>query len=216
LSNTQNQGITLLPGAGLRTRPVSIKDAKQHMPAGSSRDDPEKARRFRDAALPHLDDVYTLARYLLRDANDAEDAVQECYLRALKHFDSYRGPAMKPWLFAILRNVCRAEYARRTNSATAPIDDVPDDAEQTPLWHETQDTPETQMLRHRDASAIQRLVAGLAEPFRETFVLREIQNLSYREIADIVGAPVGTVMSRLARARAMLRTAWTAAEEQPQ
>ena len=89
------------------------------MPVNAANDDPEKARRFRDAALPHLDDVYTLARYLLRDAADAEDAVQECYLRALKHFDSYRGPAMKPWLLAILRNVCRAEFARRASSPTA-------------------------------------------------------------------------------------------------
>jgi RNA polymerase sigma-70 factor (ECF subfamily) len=185
------------------------------MPMGGSGNDPERARHFRDAALPHLDDVYTLARHLLRDATDAEDAVQECYLRALKHFDSYRGPAMKPWLLAILRNVCRAEFARRASSATAPIDEIPEETEQTPLWHETQDTPETQVLRRRDASAIQRMVAGLAEPFRETFVLREIQNLSYREIAEIVGAPVGTVMSRLARARAMLRAAWMAEEEQP-
>ena len=69
------------------------------MPVKISENDPDRARRFRDAALPYLDDVYTLARYLLRDASDAEDAVQECYLRALKHFDSYRGPAIKPWLF---------------------------------------------------------------------------------------------------------------------
>ena len=186
------------------------------MPVNAANDDPEKARRFRDAALPHLDDVYTLARYLLREAADAEDAVQECYLRALKHFDSYRGPAMKPWLFAILRNVCRAEFARRASSpTTGAIDDLPENAEQTPLWHETQETPETQMLRQRDASAVRSLVTSLAEPFRETFVLREIQNLSYREIADIVEAPVGTVMSRLARARAMLRSAWTAEEESP-
>jgi RNA polymerase sigma-70 factor (ECF subfamily) len=183
------------------------------MPVGGSDNDPERARRFRDAALPHLDDVYTLARYLLRDANDAEDAVQECYLRALRHFDSYRGPAIKPWLFAILRNICRAEFARRANSAA---EDVVRDEQATPLWHETQDTPEEQVLRHRDANAIRRLVAALAEPFRETFVLREIQNLSYREIADILGAPVGTVMSRLARARAMLRAAWIAEEEHPQ
>ena len=185
------------------------------MPVNSSDGDPKKARRFRDAALPHLDDVYTLARYLLRDAADAEDAVQECYLRALRHFDSYRGPAMKPWLFAILRNVCRAEFARRASSPTAPIDDVPDDAAQTPLWHEAQETPEAQMLHRWDSTTIGRLVAALAEPFRETFVLREIHDLSYREIADVVGAPVGTVMSRLARARAMLRSAWMAEEEQP-
>jgi RNA polymerase sigma-70 factor (ECF subfamily) len=185
------------------------------MPVSTSNDDPDRARRFRDAALPHLDEAYTLARYLLRDATDAEDAVQECYLRAFKHFDSYRGPAMKPWLFAILRNVCRAEFARRASSPTSTIDDAPDDAGQTPLWHEAQETPETQMLRRWDADTIRRLVSALAEPFRETFVLREINNLSYREIADVVEAPVGTVMSRLARARAMLRSAWMAEEEQP-
>ena len=197
-----------------RAPAFSVKAGQKAMPVNSSDGDPEKARRFRDAALPHLDDVYTLARYLLRDAADAEDAVQECYLRALRHFDSYRGPAMKPWLFAILRNVCRAEFARRASSPTAPIDDVPDDAEQTPLWHEAQETPEAQMLHRWDSTTIGRLVAALAEPFRETLVLREIHDLSYREIADIVGAPVGTVMSRLARARAMLRSAWLAEEEQ--
>ena len=175
--------------------------------------DADRARRFRDAALPHLDDVYTLARYLMRNGADAEDAVQECYLRALKHFHTYRGPAMKPWLFAILRNVCRAEYARRAAAPATAIEDTVESAEQTPLWHETQETPETQVLREHDASAIRRLIDTLAEPFRETFVLREINNLSYREIADAVGAPVGTVMSRLARARAMLRSAWMAEQE---
>ncbi|HLZ02427.1 MAG TPA: sigma-70 family RNA polymerase sigma factor [Bradyrhizobium sp.] len=185
------------------------------MPANTTQDDPERARRFREAALPHLDDVYTLARYLLRDASDAEDAVQECYLRALKHFDTYRGPAMKPWLFAILRNVCRAEYARRAASPSTTMEDMPEAAEQTPLWHEEQQTPEAVLLRERDASAIRRLIDALVEPFKETFVLREINNLSYREIADAVGAPVGTVMSRLARARAMLRSAWLKDQEQP-
>jgi RNA polymerase sigma-70 factor (ECF subfamily) len=194
---------------------ISVEAGQKAMPVDNSDHDPERARRFRDAALPHLDEAYTLARYLLRDAADAEDAVQECYLRALRHFDSYRGPAIKPWLFAILRNVCRAEFARRASLPTAPIDDVPEDAEQTPLWHETPETPETQMLHRWDSSTIRRLVAALAEPFRETFVLREIHDLSYREIADVVGAPVGTVMSRLARARAMLRSAWMAEEEQP-
>ena len=194
---------------------ISTNAGQSAMPVNAANDDPERARRFRDAALPHLDDVYTLARYLLRDAADAEDAVQECYLRALKHFDSYRGPAMKPWLFAILRNVCRAEYARRASSPTAPIEEVPEDAAQTPLWHDAPETPEAQMLHRWDASTIRRLVESLAEPFRETFVLREIHELSYREIADVVGAPVGTVMSRLARARAMLRSAWMAEEEHP-
>jgi len=196
-----------------RAREFSTEAKQRAMPVNAANDDPERARRFRDAALPHLDDVYSLARYLLRDANDAEDAVQECYLRALKHFDGYRGPAMKPWLFAILRNVCHAEFARRASSPTAAIEDVTEDSEQTPLWRETQETPEAQLLRRRDATTIRRFVIGLDEPFRETFVLREIHNLSYREIADIVEAPVGTVMSRLARARALLRAAWLAEEE---
>jgi RNA polymerase sigma-70 factor (ECF subfamily) len=207
-----HQGIAL-PATGVEARPAG--DVRPGMVIGGSGNDLERARRFRDAALPHLDDVYTLARYLLRDAGDAEDAVQECFLRALKHFDSYRGPAIKPWLFAILRNVCYSEFARRANVSVSPVADVAEDEQAMPLWREAQDTPEDTVLRHRDSGAIQRLVAALAEPFRETFVLREIQNLSYREIAEIVGAPVGTVMSRLARARAMLRAAWMAEEEQP-
>jgi RNA polymerase sigma factor (sigma-70 family) len=191
----------------------SAKTGQRAMPIENSSDDSERAQRFRDAALPHLDDVYTLARYLLRSPTDADDAVQECYLRALKHFDSYRGPQMKPWLFAILRNICNAEFARRAGSQVTAIEDLPESAEQAPLWHEAQETPEAQMLRKRDASAIRQLVAALAEPFRETFVLREIHNLSYREIANIIEAPVGTVMSRLARARTMLRSAWMAEQE---
>jgi RNA polymerase sigma factor (sigma-70 family) len=192
-----------------------MEAGREAMAVSGSDDTAEKAQRFREAALPYLDDAYTLARYLLRDAADAEDAVQECYLRAFKHFDSYRGPAMKPWLFAILRNVCYAEYARRKAAPTNTIEDAPESAEATPLWHEAQETPETQLLRRWDGDTIRRLIAALAEPFRETFVLREIQNLSYREIADVAEVPVGTVMSRLARARAMLRSAWLAEQEQP-
>ena len=198
-----------------RAQASTATAGQQAMPINSSGDDDcGKAQRFRDAALPYLDDAYTLARYLLRDPTDAEDAVQECYLRALKHFDSYRGPAMKPWLLAILRNVCRAEFARRAGSPTAALDDMPEDAEQTPLWHEPQETPETPDAARARCVRDPADGRSLAEPFRETFVLREIHNLSYREIADIVAAPVGTVMSRLARARAMLRSAWTAGEEQ--
>jgi RNA polymerase sigma-70 factor (ECF subfamily) len=173
----------------------------------------DKARRFRDAALPHLDDVYTLARYLMRNGADAEDAVQECYLRALRHFDSYRGPAMKPWLLTILRNVCNAEFARR-GKHEIPVDDTGAEtaADELPMWQEPQTSPETVLLRQQDDAAIRRLVAGLPQPFRETVVLREVNELSYDEIAKVAGVPVGTVMSRLARARSMLRAAWNAAE----
>ena len=191
----------------------SAKAAQEAMPVSNSGDEADKALRFREAALPYLNDVYTLARYLLRNPSDAEDAAQECYLRALKHFDTYRGPAMKPWLLAILRNVCRAEFSRRAASPSTTIENTPEAADEPPLWHEEQQTPEAQMLRERDAVAIRRLIDALAEPFRETFVLREVNNLSYREIAEAVGVPVGTVMSRLARARAMLRSAWLAEQE---
>ena len=172
-----------------------------------------RMRRFRDAALPHLDDVYTLARYLMRNASDAEDAAQECYLRALRHFDSYRGPAMKPWLLAILRNVCKNEFTRR-RSGELPTDYTQDEslAEEMPMWQEPQASPEKMILRQQDSTTIRRLVAELPEPFREAIVLREMNDLSYKEIAEVAGVPVGTVMSRLARARYMLRSAWNAAE----
>jgi RNA polymerase sigma-70 factor (ECF subfamily) len=192
--------------------PTASWTVGREMMTGDANADHDKARRFRDAALPHLDDIFTLARYLMRNSADAEDAVQECYLRALRHFDSYRGPAMKPWLLAILRNVCNAEFARR-GKQEIPADDADDDDGQTePIWQEPQASPETVLLRQQDGSTIRRLVDALPQPFREAIVLREVNDLSYQEIADVAGVPVGTVMSRLARARAMLRTAWNAAE----
>jgi RNA polymerase sigma-70 factor, ECF subfamily len=178
---------------------------------GSS-DNNDKARRFRDAAVPHLDEVYTLARYLLHDTVDAEDAVQECYLRALRHFDTFRGPAIKPWLFAILRNVCNGEFARRSRAACTKDGETQEGESDVPLWQEAAISPESEVLRQRDAKTVRRLVTELPEPFREAIVLREINDLSYREIADVIGVPVGTVMSRLARARSMLRKAWIAEE----
>jgi RNA polymerase sigma factor (sigma-70 family) len=174
----------------------------------SSEEIDDRAQRFRDAALPHLDEVYTAARYLLRDTNDAEDAVQECYLRALRHFDSFRGPAMKPWLLAILKNVCNSEFMQRRRREV-PTDYAQDEsaAEAMPMWQEPQASPEKAM-EQQDSARIWRLVAELPEPFREAIVLREMNDLSYKEIAQLAGVQVGTVMSRLARARSMLRTAW--------
>jgi RNA polymerase sigma-70 factor (ECF subfamily) len=172
--------------------------------------DPERARRFREAALPHLDEVYTLARYLLRNAADADDAVQDCYLRALKHFDTFRGGAIRPWLFAILRNTCKSAYAQRRFADQELAEDA------VPLWSEPQETPEAGVLRRRDEQSIRDMVSALPDQFRETIALREINDLSYSEIAEITGVPVGTVMSRLARARSMLRAAWLAIEEKAQ
>jgi len=200
----------------LQRRPPQLREPERHaMSDRTTEEDPARARRFRDAALPHLDAVYTLARYLLRDPSAADDAVQDCYLRALRHFDSLRGQDVKPWLFAILRNVCRVEYGRRSRVLLFDVNaerDKPEDA--IPMWREAQDTPETEMLRKLDAETIQGLVAALPDVFREVIVLREIEDMSYREIAEIVSTPVGTVMSRLARGRAMLREAWLKADGQ--
>jgi RNA polymerase sigma factor (sigma-70 family) len=181
--------------------------------AGGASDNEEKARRFRDAALPYLDDAYALARFLMRNATDAEDVVQECYLRAFRHFDSYRGPAMKPWLLTILRNVCNAEFTRRgRQEIPSDLTEEAPTAEALPMWQEPQTSPEAVLLRHQDDETIRRLVAELPQPFREAIVLREVNELSYHEIAEVAGVPVGTVMSRLARARSMLRSAWNVAE----
>jgi RNA polymerase sigma-70 factor (ECF subfamily) len=169
-----------------------------------------KTAHFKALALPYLDDAYTLARYLLRNGSDADDAVQECYLRAFRHFDTFRGGPIKPWLLAILRNTCRATYAgtaRLVYSATA----TEDDDQQAPLWREDAGTPEQAMMRRDDSDTMRRLIGELPAEFKEVIVLREINDLSYREIATVIEAPIGTVMSRLARGRKLLRDAWIAA-----
>jgi RNA polymerase sigma-70 factor (ECF subfamily) len=174
----------------------------------------ERARRFRDAALPCLDDAYTLAHFIMRNQVDAEDAVQECYLRALCHFDGFRGTAVKPWLLAILKNVCYAQLARRRRNESAV--DLADCEHTEPLWQQPQATPDSVMLSRQDGAAIRQLVGALPPPFREVIVAREFNDMSYREIAEMAGVPIGTVMSRLARARAMLLAAWKAADSAAQ
>jgi RNA polymerase sigma-70 factor (ECF subfamily) len=169
-----------------------------------------KAERFKALALPHLDDVYTLARYLMRGASDADDAVQECYLRAFRHFDTFRGGPVKPWLFAILRNVCHATYAGSARLVFTA--EGAEESQAVPIWREHGDTPEQALLRRHESDTMRRLIGELPAEFREVIVLREINDLSYRDIATVIEAPIGTVMSRLARARGLLREAWMAAE----
>ena len=168
----------------------------------------DRAERFKTLALPHLDDIYTLARYLLRSASDADDAVQECYLRAFRHFDTFRGGPVKPWLFAILRNVCHAAYAGNARLVFT----AEEEPQAKPVWRE-----DSRHARADDAAAarsetVRRLIGELPAEFREVIVLREINDLSYRDIATVIEAPIGTVMSRLARARGMLRDASISAE----
>ena len=173
--------------------------------------DEERVRRFHDAALPHLDDAYSLARYLMGNQADAEDAVHECYLLAHRHFDSVRGATVKPWLLSILRNVCYTEFRRRRRRET-PADFAEHEPLAEAIWHQRPATPEDIVLRRIDAETVRRLLDALPAAFREILVLREINELTYDEIAAVIGKPVGTVMSRLCRARAKLRDAWMTAD----
>jgi RNA polymerase sigma-70 factor, ECF subfamily len=158
-------------------------------------EDPELARRFRDATLPHLDAVYAFARCLLRDPADAEDAVQECYLRALRNIHALRSPEAKPWLLTILLNVCRDEFNRRSRIILYGVNAEPDQLEATtPLWRDMEPTPEAEMLRKFDAETIRRLVAVLPDEFREVIVLREvtvaqIQNRAERDLSRRAAQP---------------------------
>jgi RNA polymerase sigma-70 factor (ECF subfamily) len=163
-----------------------------------SADDTQNERQFGRRLLPHLDDAYRYARYLARDQSAAEDIVQEAFLRALKGYASCRGNE-KAWLFAIVRNCC-IDWSKAHRSAPP---DFTDGERETVVDSET---PETQLQRDRDILSIRAAIAGMPEPFREAIVLREIDALSYREIATITDVPIGTVMSRLARARIMLAT----------
>lgn len=149
--------------------------------------------------LPHLDTAYTLARYLTRDVSEAEDAMQEAMLRAVRYFHTLRNDAdARAWLLAIVRRECYG--GRRRKFELVAVDDVPEvllaDASQAPDL-----TAHRSLLRHRLREAVDALPDGL----RETLILRELQQCSYDEIATITDVPLGTVMSRLSRARARLR-----------
>lgn len=181
---------------------------------------PDLARRFRELMLPHLDAAYNFARYLTHDAAAAEDVVQEAYLRALRAFPGYRGGEPKAWLLAIVRN-CAFTWSKRERGRAARTADslsFGDGDEGAPIEavaDPDQETPETVLVRQVDIAAVREAVAALPEPFRETLVLRELEELPYKEIAAVTSAPIGTVMSRLARARALLAEALAPAGGRP-
>ena len=163
--------------------------------------------RFRELMLPHLDAAYNLARYLTNDPAAAEDVVQDAFLRAFRAFDSYRGGPPRAWLFAILRNCWRdrvGEQVRRERVVVSDASLSDAQAEAVAGIPVDADTPEESLVRAREIDTVRGVIAALPEPFRETLVLREMEEMSYREIAAMTGVPIGTVMSRLARAREML------------
>jgi RNA polymerase sigma-70 factor, ECF subfamily len=158
----------------------------------------ERRQRFEGLVLPHLDAAYNLARWITRNDHDAQDVVQEAVLRAFRFFDGLRGEA-KPWLLAIVRNSCMSWLNVNRPADLAGFDDRAVEA----LAPE-EEGPETQAMRALDRRMLNEAIAALPAQFREVLVLRELEDLSYKEIARVADVPIGTVMSRLARARRLL------------
>lgn len=170
--------------------------------------------RFEQCVLPHLDAAFNLARWLVRNDSDAQDVVQEAYLRALKYFDSFHGTDARGWLLTIVRNTSYTWLREnRLDDIAASMDD--DCFDSMHSSHEALSevgglsvlapNPETQLIQQADDDLLRRAIAHLPVEFREAMVLRELEDLSYKQIASITEVPVGTVMSRLARARKRLQ-----------
>jgi RNA polymerase sigma factor (sigma-70 family) len=168
-------------------------------------------RRFEDAALPHVEAAYELARWLTGNSDDAEDVVQEAYLRAFQYFDGWRGDNARAWLLAIVRNTAMSWLARNRQRHVSSL--APEAlAVASDLAARRGDlavpSPEEDAIAGVECSDLRTVLEALPAHLREVIVLRELQDLSYREIAQIIDAPEGTVMSRLARARSELRRRW--------
>jgi RNA polymerase sigma factor (sigma-70 family) len=165
--------------------------------------------RFEQAVLPHLDAAYNLARWLMRNDQDAEDMVQEACLRALKFFGGYRGVDSRAWLLAIVRNTCYTWLRHyRAHELTTPFDEDLHSTESDAF------NPESVSQRNVEAQLLIQALEALPLEFREVIVLRELEGLSYKEIAGIADIPIGTVMSRLARARRRLQHCLAAAADE--
>ena len=160
-----------------------------------------QATTFDAVVLPHLETARRLARRLMRNEHDAEDAVQDASLRALKYFRTFGGGDGRAWFLRIVRNTCYGWHRKGFAAPTKSFDEERHSGDRPPS------DPESLLLKTDDATSITRAMSGLPDPFHQLLVLRELEGLSYRELADVVGIPVGTVMSRLSRARAALRGA---------
>jgi RNA polymerase sigma-70 factor (ECF subfamily) len=159
----------------------------------------QEMERFNESVLPYLDAAHNLARYLLRDPHEAEEAVQEAFLRAIRHFNGFRGSDGRAWLLSIVRNTCFTQLRRQRSGGERVEFD-----EELHSPHEEGSEPEAVLANARAAASVREGLNQLAVEFREVMVLRELEGLSYKEIAQVAGVPIGTVMSRLARARKQL------------
>jgi RNA polymerase sigma-70 factor (ECF subfamily) len=158
-----------------------------------------RLRLFEEVILPHLNAAYNLARWLTRNEHDAQDVVQEAYLRAFRFFDSYRGGDGKAWLLGVVRNTCFTLHRREKRNATSVAFD-----EATHTRTVNPPDPEETLVNASKQKILQQCIENLPEEFREIIVMRELEEMSYRQIADVAGLPPGTVMSRLSRARKRL------------
>jgi RNA polymerase sigma-70 factor (ECF subfamily) len=165
----------------------------------------EISESFDEVVLPHLDAAYRLARWLMRNEHDAEDAVQEASLRALRYFRTFSGGNARAWFLRIVRNTCCGRQVAGFVALTDPFDE-----EQHSRIQPASD-PETLLLQTATVTMIERTIRNVPDRFRELLVLRELEGLSYKEIAEATGVPMGTVMSRLSRARRAFRGALTTA-----
>jgi RNA polymerase sigma-70 factor, ECF subfamily len=153
-------------------------------------------RRFEEVVLPHLDAAFNYARWLTKNEADAEDVVQDASVRALRFFSSLRGDDARSWLFTIVRNTWYGRFPRRESPGHgAAFDEQNDNRPDEGL------DPEALLIQQRAVDQVRAAIEALPVDFREVIVLRELEGLSYKEIADVIGVPIGTVMSRLARAR---------------
>ncbi|HEX4172673.1 MAG TPA: sigma-70 family RNA polymerase sigma factor [Acetobacteraceae bacterium] len=171
----------------------------------------DRRRRFELLALPHLDAAYNLARWLAGNTADAEDVVQEAYLRAYRYFDAYQGGNFRVWLLTIVRNAFMTWVRENRSGRMVFVPETPAadrvDSEET-MWGSPPRDPESLLLESVDSQQLGRLMEQLPAEYREVLLLREVEDLSYKEIAEVTALPIGTVMSRLSRARLSLRKLW--------
>jgi RNA polymerase sigma-70 factor, ECF subfamily len=165
----------------------------------------EDRRRFESLALPHLDAAYNLARWLTRNEHDAEDVVHESLVRAMRYMGSFRGDSARPWLLQIVRNTCYSWLKANRPAENMALDEIDDASEE--FAGPSADEPPSVVMRNAERRQINEALGALPVAYREVLVLRELEDLSYSQIAKIAGIPVGTVMSRLARARGLMRDA---------
>src|SRR6202035_926482 len=167
----------------------------------------ERRRRFEMLVLPHLDAAYRFARWLARSPCDAGDLVQEAILRACRGFDTLRGSDVKAWLLTIVRNCHFTAVKQQQRRGFVPLPEEHDARDGHAMIASTPD-PESVSIHRDDERTLERLMSALPQEHREVLVLREIEDMDYREIATVANIPIGTVMSRLARARAALKARW--------